>query len=230
MCKRGKSDLPHDLPNFVWLHLVLFLIVGMFMKLLSKKCLTVIASLAVGSAYAMLPVPPLQALPNLNGWGVTTAPLQTEPVVVSGLSSPILQAKLPNPPLQLNQEAPAQPASNTMETAIYAFLVQGETLVPINADVALQSGDVVEYQAYLTNRTGEHMRSATVALHLPSGLQLLNDISPAGYFVSSDGINFGRAIANTPQATLDTYNALLWNVQDVGIDGVAVVKYRAKIQ
>lgn len=208
------------------------------MKLFSKKILAIMASLAVGSAYAMLPTPPVQLLPNLSGWGITTpanlANTDSSATAASletpSFSSPVLQAKLPNPPLQLNQTA-AQPLSaDKLDTAIFAFLVQGDTLMPVDAGMTLQSGDVVEYQAYLTNRTGEHMRSATAVFHIPVGVQLLNDISPAGYFVSSDGVNFGRATANAPQATLDTYKALLWNVQDIGIDGVAVVKYRAKIQ
>lgn len=217
---------------------VLFFSFGMFMKLFSKKTLTVMAGLIMGSAYAMLPVPSLQALPNLSGWGVTTpanlANIDTSATAVSpetpSFSSPVLQAKLPNPPLQLNQTTTQPLLADKLDTAIFAFLVQGNTLVPIDASMILQSGDVVEYQAYLTNRTGEHMRSATAVFHIPTGVQLLNDISPVGYFVSSDGVNFGRATANAPQSTLDTYKALLWNVQDVGIDGVAVVKYRAKIQ
>lgn len=208
------------------------------MKLFSKKILAVMASLAMGSSYAMLPTTPVQILPNLSGWGITTpanlantdSSAMATNLETPSFSSPVLQAKLPNPPLQLNQTN-AQPLSaDKLDTAIFAFLVQGDTLTPVDAGMTLQSGDVVEYQAYLTNRTGEHMRSATAVFHIPVGVQLLNDISPVGYFVSSDGVNFGRAVANAPQATLETYKALLWNVQDIGIDGVAVVKYRAKIQ
>lgn len=208
------------------------------MKLFSKKILAVMASLAMGSSYAMLPTTPVQILPNLSGWGVTTPAnlVNTDSSATAtnletpSFSSPVLQTKLPNPPLQLNQTAAQPLSSDKLDAAIFAFLVQGDTLTPIDTSMTLQSGDVVEYQAYLTNRTGEHMRSATAVFHIPVGVQLLNDISPVGYFVSSDGVNFGRATANAPQATLETYKALLWNVQDIGIDGVAVVKYRAKIQ
>lgn len=208
------------------------LLLECFMKLLSKKTLAVVASLAVGSVHAMLPTPSLQALPDLSGWGMSMPVGQLDSsAVVSGLASPVLQTKLPNPPPSQTNQATAQPLlSDKLEAAIFAFLVQGNTLVPMDAGVVLQSGDVVEYQVYLTNRTGKHVRSATTALHLPDGVQLLGGISPTGYFVSSDGVNFGRAVANASQATLDTYKALLWNVQDMGIDGVTMVKYRAKIQ
>lgn len=206
--------------------------------------------MAFGLSYAMLPTPPAQVLPNLTGWGLSTPndgvqAIAQQSLIQSSLettklsnpallSNPVLQNPLPNPPLTLvSAQTPShfvKSSNEKLEPVVNAFLVQGETLVPIVAGVAVQSGDVVEYQAYLTNRTGERVRSATIALHIPAGVQLLGGILPAGYFVSSDGVNFGRAVANAPQSVLDTYKALLWNVQDIGLDGVAVVKYRAKIQ
>lgn len=214
------------------------------MKSLLNKLLLSGACLACGASYAMLPTPPAQMLPNLSGWGLststntvqnTTQNLTDTSLEVAKLSSPVLQSPLPNPPLLGVQPAQApthfvKSSNDKLQMAVFAFLVQGDTLVPISEGVAIQPNDVVEYQAYVTNNTGERVRSATIALHIPAGVQLLGAISPAGYFVSTDGVNFGRATANAPQSVLDNYKALLWNVQDMGIDGVAMVKYRAKIQ
>lgn len=147
-------------------------------------------------------------------------------------------AMLPNPNsgFSVGTTAPMQPTSQSqgVSVSMAAFLVDSMgNLSPITQGNTVRAGDVVEYQVYYTNTTGEHIRSVQVDLDL-AGLVFLGQASPMGGFASTDGVHFGRmplraniggAIQEVPSAQ---YRNLRWVLEDIAIDGTAVVKFRAK--
>ncbi len=159
-------------------------------------------------------------------------------------------AVLPNPTTNQTQvvtqvqavDAPTQAQiSVTMQSAIYAFLVrqneQGqEVLVPVTQDTTVTKEDVIEYQAYFTNTGQDRIRKTTVALNIPEGVELVGSVSPVGAQATINGVDFGRMPlranmgGEVKELPLSYYKGLRWNIENVGINGTAVVKYRAKLK
>lgn len=145
------------------------------------------------------------------------------------------------PPLLVQPAVPALPTNEALSRAVYAFLVKtdengDETLVPIQAGMAVKSGDTLEYQAHFTNYTGERIRRTSVSLSIPMGVELVGGITPVQVAGSVDGSRFARMplraniggeIQNMPYRY---YKALRWQIEDIGIHGTAVVKYRAVLR
>lgn len=165
------------------------------------------------TSHAMLPTP-------------TTSPTQVIATIGMGAS-------------QLNQ-APTLAQNAQITPMVYAFLVsqtaeQTETLTPLTTDMSVPSGAVVEYHAYFVNQTGERIRKMTATLDIPAGAELVGAVSPTGANASIDGALFSRMPLRTQvdgqiqEIPLPWYRALSWQVEDVGIGGVFVAKYRAKI-
>lgn len=176
--------------------------------------LLAIGASGVSSANAILPTPP-----------ATTA------IQIQNIAPPPLVAAIAQKPV----------TKQTLNPAIYAFLVRqdangGETLTPVVAGTPLKKGDVVEYQGYFSNQTGERIRRAAVSLNIPTGVELVGGILPLGATASVDGKKFFRVpmrarmdgqIQNLP---FRFYKVIRWQVEDLGLDGVAVVKYRAVLK
>lgn len=143
-------------------------------------------------------------------------------------------AMLPNPNANFAIGATTPSQTQGVAVSVAAFLVDSMgNLSPITQGNTVRAGDVVEYQVYYTNTTGEHIRSVQVDLDL-AGLVFLGQASPMGGFASTDGVHFGRmplraniggAIQEVPSAQ---YRNLRWVLEDIAIDGTAVVKFRAK--
>lgn len=140
----------------------------------------------------------------------------------------------PNP----NTVSPTQTAP-AITSVVNAFVVKGtgsaETLVPVSVSTSVKSGDVLEYQGLFTN-TGDRIRKMDVTLTIADNLELIGGISPQYAQASLDGGRFlrmpirakvGNQIQELP---LSRYKALRWTVEDVGLGGTAVVKYRAKVK
>ncbi|WP_294032835.1 hypothetical protein [uncultured Moraxella sp.] len=130
---------------------------------------------------------------------------------------------------------------DSIDAVVNAYLVRTangqETLEPITTATVVKSGDVVEYQTLLTNTGTDRVRSMTVTLSLPEGAVFTGQADPAlGTLASADGARFVRmpirttvngATQNLP---FDRYQALRWTIEEIGLGGTAVVKYRATIR
>lgn len=124
---------------------------------------------------------------------------------------------------------------STINPIINAFLVNDGSLTPITQGMQVRSGDLVEYHAYLPNQSSERIRSMTVTLEIPAGVSFVQNIEPITVTASVDNVRFGHIplqtqvngqIQNVPK---NLYRSLRYTVEDVGIGGVAVVKYQAYI-
>ncbi|WP_255504040.1 hypothetical protein [Moraxella sp. VT-16-12] len=125
-------------------------------------------------------------------------------------------------------------------SVVNAFVVKSnngvETLIPVTLGTAVQAGDVLEYQGLFTN-TGDRVRKMDVTLSIADGLELVGGVMPQHASASMDGNRFVRmpirvkgANGQVQNLPLSDYKALRWTIEDVGLGGTAVVKYRAKIK
>lgn len=152
-------------------------------------------------------------------------------------------AMLPNPtttaPATSTSQSVAPAQSADFISAVNAFIVKSdngrEVLVPINVGTPVKSGDVLEYQGLFTN-TGDRVRKMDVTLGIADGLELVGGVVPQHASASMDGqrfvrmpirVNIGGQVQNLP---LSQYKALRWTLEDIGLGGTAVVKYRAKLK
>lgn len=141
----------------------------------------------------------------------------------------------------LPSTTPTVVTSNDVDTVMNAFLVRmtngAEVLEPVTAQTQIKTGDLVEYQVLLTNNGKNRVRDMRVALMLPQGAKFTGFVSPSiGTQASADGSRFVfmpiRLIVDgtTQNLPFDQYQALRWNIQDLGIGATSLVKYRAVIQ
>lgn len=118
---------------------------------------------------------------------------------------------------------------------ISAFLVSPTGLLPIEATTTIQSGDLVEYHAYLPNHSSSHIASMTVTLEIPNGVTFAHQSTPQGATASTNNLDFGTIPlqANLGGQTQNVperfYRSLRWVITDVGMGEVAVVKYQALV-
>lgn len=192
----------------------------------------------------MCGVPACAMLPNPTDTISYTANTNTKPnaptLNVNVPSANVSPATVSGTPVTNSANASSAP-TNTADfiTVVNAFVVKNEngveTLVPINASTPVKSGDVLEYQGLFTN-TGERVRKMDVTLSIADGLELVGGVVPQHASASMDGnrfvrmpirVNVGGQIQNLPLAQ---YKALRWTIDDVGLGGTAVVKYRAKLK
>lgn len=128
-----------------------------------------------------------------------------------------------------------------VDAVVNAFVVRTvdgqETLEPVTAATAIKAGDVVEYQGLFTNKGADRIRNMTVTLSLPEGAVFTGQADPAlGALASVDGTRFlhmpiranvNGVVQNLP---FEQYKALRWTIEEIGLGGTAVVKYRATIR
>lgn len=128
---------------------------------------------------------------------------------------------------------PTPPSVATSE--VYAFLVKQGNLAPITQNTPLQTGDIVEYHTYFFNRSGAYIRSMNVDIVLPQGVEFAGSLAPRGAMASVDGTRFGfaplrQSVGGQMQPTpLSRYKALRWRLEDFGVGGATVVKYRVRL-
>lgn len=139
------------------------------------------------------------------------------------------------------QAITSQTATSVLTPVVNAFVVKTdttgqETLLPVNVGTPVKAGDVLEYQALLTNHSPDRVRQAEVTLSIASGLELVGGLSPEFAQASIDGSRFVRMPIRASingqiqELPLSRYRALRWTVEELGIGATAVVKYRAKIK
>lgn len=147
-------------------------------------------------------------------------------------------------PVDNNQAASiSAPVAGQVQTRILASVVgqdpQGqEVLSPVNAQTRLASGNIVEYRGYLTNNSPDRIRNMKVTMNIPANMELVStsDVEPIRAFGSMDGVNFqymplktnmNGVLQNLPMAY---YKAIQWDVPGLGLNEVAMVKYRLKVK
>ncbi len=123
--------------------------------------------------------------------------------------------------------------------SIVAKNAQGqEVLQPVNAQTKLETGNILEYHGYITNNSPERIRNMKVTFSIPDNMELLNlvDISPIHPQGSIDGkafhympirVQIGGVSQELP---LKYYKAIQWEVKGLGLNEVALVKYRVKVK
>lgn len=180
------------------------------------------ASLATSAtAMAVLPTVALDPVNNAAPLAPTTATTATSPAT----------------------SLPVTPIANQLQTRLLASVVsqdsQGqEVLNPINVQTRLVSGNIVEYRGYVTNNSPERIRNMKVTLSIPANMELLGttDVVPERAYGSMDGVNFqymplktniGGVLQNLP---MSYYKAVQWDVPGLGLNEVAMVKYRLKVK
>lgn len=152
----------------------------------------------------------------------------------TGIQNPVQQA-----PAQ-TQAPQRQGSSAGIQSVVNAFIVQNingqETLTPINAGTPVKSGDILEYQGLFTNNSSERVRSMDVTLSITDGLALVGGIHPRFPHATIDGSRFVRSPiranvgGQVQELPLSDYKALRWTLEDIGLGGTSVVKYRAKVK
>lgn len=155
-----------------------------------------------------------------------TTPNTTTPAVAEKQSATI-------PTITTNEQV-----GIVMTASVVRSTEAGEVLEPITAQTKVNSGDLVEYHVFLTNNGNDRIRDMRVALQLPKGTQFTGMTSPdLGVQGSLDGVRFGFMPIRYPADTgelknvpFNQYQALRWNVQEVGIGATAVIKYRALVE
>lgn len=140
----------------------------------------------------------------------------------------------PTTPLQ----SPLSGATQELTSRIFAYLVHHqngqETLVPITYATPVLAGSIVEYQGFFHNISNQRIRSATIGLDVPMGLELIS-MSDNATLGSVDGQHYSRMPLRTQmngqisEIPLSFYRGLRWQVTDIGLGGTAVVKYRARV-
>ncbi|MDO4896051.1 MAG: hypothetical protein Q3971_01705 [Moraxella sp.] len=192
------------------------------------------------SACAMLPNPADTVSYTANTNAKPNAPTLNTNVPSVMPPTNASSATMTNVPATISANPSSVPASTSdFITVVNAFVVKSEngveTLVPVNASTPVKSGDVLEYQGLFTN-TGDRVRKMDVTLSIADGLELVGGVVPQHASASVDGnrfvrmpirVNVGGQIQNLPLAQ---YKALRWTIDDVGLGGTAVVKYRAKLK
>lgn len=136
--------------------------------------------------------------------------------------------------------SPVGQSGTGIHSVVHAFIVQNigmqETLVPVSATTAIKSGDVLEYQGLFTNNSGQRVRSMDVTLGISDRLELIGGITPSIAWASVDNSRFGRMPlranigGQVQELPLSQYKALRWTVEELGLGGTAVVKYRARVK
>lgn len=161
------------------------------------------------------------------------------------------QAMLPTPEPEMSNPSNAQNAAvmqqgqsnqaNAISSKTVAALVsvdaQGQpALKPIDANTRLRKGNVIEYHSYFTNTSADRMRNMVVTMSIPAGVKLVGQVSPENASASVDGQNFshmplrGQINGQMQDVPLDYYQYLRWNLEGLGKNETAVVKYRAVVQ
>lgn len=160
-------------------------------------------------------------------------------------------AMLPTPEPALDGSSAVKTATNAtnsgksnmqaVNTKITASLISvdangQETLVPVDANTRLQSGNILEYQGFFTNTNADRVRKMTVTLTIPEQVELLRVVSPEFPYGSADGETFarmplrGRVDNQLQEIPLQYYKAVRWDIEGVGLNDTVMVKYRAKVK
>lgn len=200
------------------------------------------------SSTAMAVLPTVTADPNaapdVIPARVMMAPAQ--PIVFMNGAAPAMPAPVTTPVQAMPIPVTAAPVSNTnnqLSPRVLASIVtrdaQGqEVLSPVTAQTKLVSGNIIEYRGYVTNAGTERVSNMKVTLDIPAGMELtgLPDMAPERPYGSMDGTNFQymplKANINgvVQELPMSYYKAVQWDIKGLGLNEVAMVKFRARVK
>lgn len=209
-----------------------------------------IASLMATSSMAVLPTVALDSNAPAIALPVTSA--NSLPPMPTTITVPATTTRAVMPTMANTGVMPAampatinavNPAISQIQKRLLASIVGrdaagNEVLSPITAQTRIQSGQVIEYHGYVINRSPERVRNLKVTFGLPANTVLtgLPDMSPSRAYGSIDGVNFhymplkaniGGVLQEVP---LTSYKAVRWDIQGLGLNEVAEVKYRVRVK
>ena len=147
-------------------------------------------------------------------------------------------AMLPTPEQAVDSSAAVQTnatkSSNSSAQAVNSKITA--SLISVDANTRLQSGNVLEYQGYFTNTNADRVRKMTVTMSIPEQVELLRTVSPEFPYGSADGNTFarmplrGKVDNQLQEIPLKYYKAVRWDLEGVGLNDTVVVKYRARVK
>lgn len=188
---------------------------GRFAQFMSA---TFLATMMSTQAMAMLPTPEAELR---NPTNLETATIASQNTVASAAT----------------QASNERGISSKITASLLTVDANGqETLVPIDANTRLQSGNIIEYHGYFTNNNVDRVRKMTVTMTIPEQVELLRVISPEFGLASVDGATFSRMPLKTivngqrQDVPLTYYRTLRWDLEGLGLNETTVVKYRAKLK
>ncbi|MFW2178302.1 MULTISPECIES: hypothetical protein [unclassified Moraxella] len=183
---------------------------------LFRTSLMLTSMLATTTTFAVLPTVTLD--PNASN----PFPIQT--TSTNGSINPIVNAR------------------PQLDNQLFGYIVgtdaQGqESFIPVTAQTNVSAGNVIEYRGYITNNSPDRVRSMKVTYAIPANTELLStQVSPERAYGSADGQNFqymplktnaSGTLQNLPMAY---YKAVRWDIQGLGLNEVAEVKYRVRVK
>ncbi len=196
---------------------------------MKQRLMLSLSAFVASGAFAMLPNPPISP---------STQATSLQPIN----AAPPALAMMPNQaqPSPVAQASVLSDSQAQVTQAIYAYLVRTdangqEQLLPITTSTPITRADVVEYHGYFSNKTPDRIRSMSAMMTIPEGTELIS-MSPTTASASLDGVKFSRVPLRTlvngqPQnVPLSRYQAIRWNIDDVGLNGTAVTRIRVKIK
>lgn len=198
-------------------------------------------SMLASSAMAVLPTVALDPNDPANQ---TTQPTTTmtfapaTPIVMNPTSLSPAVAASPIAQMPQNNAASSQVQKLLLASVVARDATGSETLSPVTAQTRLTSGNIIEYHGYVINRSPDRVRNVKVTFNLPSNTELtgMADMSPSRAYGSIDGSNFqymplkaniGGVVQDIP---MSSYKAVQWDVQGLGLNEVAEVKYRVRVK
>lgn len=130
----------------------------------------------------------------------------------------------------------AQAVTSRITASIISVGANGrETMVPVDGNTRLQSGNILEYQGLFTNTNPDRVSKMTVTMSIPQEVELLGGIAPEFPLGSVDGSLFagmplkGQINGQVQEIPMRYYRAVRWNLGEVGLNDTVIVKYRARV-
>lgn len=187
---------------------------------------TLIGAMVATSASAMLPTPE----PELND----PSSAETAAIAAQNTVTDTANGSLAN---YAAMGSNASAVTSKITAALVSVDANGqETLVPVDENTRLQSGNVIEYHGYFTNTNKDRVRKMTVTMSIPKQVELLEVLTPAFPFGSVDGNTFARmplrgmVDGQRQEIPLKYYSAVRWEIEGLGLNETTAVKYRAKVK
>lgn len=205
-----------------------------------SRCLALlIMGLVSSQAFAVLPT--VTADPNTNNTNNTNNPTAHPVIVDPNLTNLIIgNQSIPRAPASASTNPSASSAltSRVLVSVVGRDASGQEALSPVTPQTRLASGNVLEYRGYITNQSGERVRNMKVTFDIPENMELISqaDLEPNRAYGSIDGVKFqymplkmnvGGVLQDIP---LSKYRAVQWDVPGLGLNEVAMVKYRLRVK
>lgn len=167
-------------------------------------------------------------------------------LVGRGVGALLLVAGILPAMAQTAAQAPAPAAKPASEKVVTVVLTQSKvTKAPDGSEKlvdapTVEPGDVIEYKAVYTNKTGQAVNGLQADLPIPEGLEYLpRSAKPAGTLVKAavKGGQYGAEplMRALPSGKLEPipyneYRALRWSLGQLPADGVVAVTARARVE